>query len=160
MKFRKIPFIFLAMFLFGLSTNSFASNGYFGAGYSAKSKALAGAGVAMPLDSMDAAVNPANMVWVGNRLDLGLSLFSPMRDYTVSGSPSGFPGTFGLAPGSVESDGKTFFIPNFGRNWMLGEKASIGVSVYGNGGMNTEWTATNVDPAGMGTYGAGTAVWT
>ena len=39
-----------------------ATNGYFGNGYGIKSKGMAGAGVAMPLDAMDATINPANMV--------------------------------------------------------------------------------------------------
>ncbi len=132
-----------------------ATNGYFAHGYGIKSKALGGAGVAMPLDAMDAAVNPANMVMVGQEWDLGLTWFSPQREYTVSGAPSGFPGTFGLVPGNFESESNHFFIPSVAANWMLSEDASLGLTVYGNGGMNTDWRASKV--GGVGTYGAGDA---
>jgi len=50
-----------------------ATNGYFAHGYSIKNKALAGAGTALPTDSLTATTNPAGMAFVGNRVDLGLS---------------------------------------------------------------------------------------
>lgn len=59
----------------------------------------------------------------------------------MTGSPSGFPGTFGLAPGTVESASKYFPIPSLGANWKVGEKSSFGISAYGNGGMNTNYAA-------------------
>lgn len=132
------------MMIFGfVAGNAYATNGYFAHGYSTKNKALAGAGVALPLDSLVAATNPAGMVFVGKRYDFGLTFFNPNREYTVTGSPSGSPGTFGLAPGTVESDSNWFIIPSLGANWMLDENSSIGVSIFGNGGMNTDYdTAT------------------
>lgn len=126
-----------------------ATNGYFAHGYGTKNKGLAGGGVALSQDAMAAATNPAGMVTVGDRMDLGLAIFSPSpRSYTVTGAPSGFPGTFGLAPGTYESDNDFFLIPHFARNWMLDSDSSVGVSVYGNGGMNTEY-------AGPGPFGGG-----
>jgi long-chain fatty acid transport protein len=120
--------------------SAYATNGYFAHGYSIKNKAMAGAGVALPLDSMSASMNPAGMVFVGNRVDLGLSLFSPRRSYEVKGMPSGFPGTFGLAPGKVDSDSESFIIPYLGANRMLGSgNGAVGISLYGNGGMNTDY---------------------
>ena len=54
-----------------------------------------------------------------------------------------FPGTFGLAPGEVESDIKYFPIPAFGASWDAGENGAFGLALYGNGGKNTNWpTAT------------------
>jgi len=118
---------------------AFATNGYFAHGYGAKSKALAGGGSALPQDAMIAADNPAGMVKVGERMDLGLTLFSPStRGYTVTGNPSGFP-AFGLEPGTWDSDNDFFLIPHFAYNWMLNADSSVGVTVYGNGGMNTEY---------------------
>ena len=116
-----------------------ATNGYFAHGYSIKTKALAGAGVALPLDALANSTNPAGMALVGDRLDFGLSFFNPNREYTVKGQPSGYPGTFGLAPGTVESDSEWFIIPAIGFNKMLNEKHALGVSVFGNGGMNTDY---------------------
>ena len=121
------------------SSAAFATNGYFGNGYGVNDQALGGAGVALPQDSLDAAVNPANMVFLGKRYDLGLTFFNPNRQYTVTNPPSGFPGTFGLAPGTVKSDSKGFLIPSLGANWMINEKSSVGISIFGNGGMNTNY---------------------
>lgn len=118
--------------------NAFATNGYFSNGYSLESKSMAGAGVALPQGSLDAASNPASMVFVGKRIDVGFSFFNPNRKYTVTGNPSP-PPALGLTQGSVDSDAKWFIIPSFGFNWMIDEKSSVGVSIYGNGGMNTDY---------------------
>jgi long-chain fatty acid transport protein len=85
------------------------------------------------------------MVWVGNRLDLGLDIFMPSRDAERSGA--GFP----TLNGKVESDKPTFYIPEFGYNRMLRSDLSVGVTVYGNGGMNTSY------PEGNFNCGAGPA---
>lgn len=148
----------LGAMLLGLAFSPLAgaTNGYFAHGYGIKSKALAGAGVAMPMDAMDASTNPANMVFVGNQWNLGLTWFSPRREYTVRGAPTGFPGTFGQVPGNFESESNNFFIPNVAANWMLSDDSSVGITVYGNGGMNTDWKASDIG-GGIGVYGAGDA---
>ena len=148
LKYLQSPLIALAL---ALPATSFATNGYFSHGTSVAEKGMAGAGNAYSQDTMAAANNPAGMVLQGDRLDVGLALFAPMRSYTVSGTPSG--GGFSLANGTVESDNELFVIPQFGYNWMLNDESSIGVSVFGNGGMNTEYPAGT----GPGTFGAGTA---
>ncbi|MCW9057363.1 MAG: outer membrane protein transport protein [Gammaproteobacteria bacterium] len=118
-----------------------ATTGYFSQGYGTKSKGMAGTGAALSQDAMAAAVNPAGMAFVGDRMDLGVALFSPRREYEVTGMPSGAPGSFGLEPGKVESDSEWFLIPHFGRNWTIDADSSFGVTVYGNGGMNTDYPA-------------------
>ena len=142
----------------------FATNGYFAHGYGTKNKGLAGGGIALPQDAMHAATNPAGMVFVGDRMDLGLALFSPRREYTVTGMPSPPPPppffTFPLEPGSVESDSEYFLIPHFARNWMLTPDSSFGITVYGNGGMNTDYPAhanpiRSAGGCGTGTFCAG-----
>ena len=127
-----------AAVLFSIST-AYATNGYFSHGYSIQSKAMAGSNVALPLDSLEAAVNPAGMVFVGKRYDFGISFFKPNREYRVKGNPSGNPGTFGLSPSTVGSDSLWCVIPYFGANWMLSNEDSVGVSFYANGGMNTDY---------------------
>ncbi len=122
------------------SNAAFATNGYFSHGFGVNDQAMAGAGVALPQDSLDAAVNPANMVFLGKRYDLGIAFFNPNRQYTVSGTPTGAPpAAFPLALGTVKSDSKWFVIPSFGANWMLDADSSVGLSVFGNGGMNTNY---------------------
>ena len=128
-----------------------ATNGYLIHGIGTRAKALAGAGVAFPQDALAPGTNPAGLAFVDERYDAGLGLFSPERRYTVSGLPSG-PPQFGLLPGTVESDSEQFFVPNFGGVWKLSQGRSIGLAVYGQGGMNTDYpTATffGTSPTGV-----------
>ena len=118
---------------------AFATNGYFSHGYGTHYKGLAGAGAALHLNSLAPATNPAAMAFLGPRFDASLGLFNPNRFYSVTGNPSGYPGTFGLTPGEVESDSRYFPIPGLGANWSVGETGAFGVALYGNGGMNTDW---------------------
>ena len=111
-----------------------ATNGYFSHGYGMKSKGMAGAGIAMAQDSLAAAINPAGMAMLGGRVDFGIDWFRPTRDAEIVGSI--FP-VNGSLNGNDKSD---FFIPEFGYNTMLNPNLSLGVSVYGNGGMNTSYT--------------------
>jgi long-chain fatty acid transport protein len=120
----------------------FATDGYFANGYGTPCKALAGACVALHLSTLSPAINPAAMAFVGKRYDLGVEYFNPNRDYSVTGSPSGYPGTFGLAAGTVTSDSTGFVVPSLGGNWKAGESSTLGLAIYGNGGMNTDYNAT------------------
>jgi len=151
LKYLQSPLIALAL---ALPATSFATNGYFSHGTSIAEKGLAGAGNAYSQDAMSAANNPAGMVLQGDRLDVGLALFAPMRSYTVTDDGTG-PGMVPLVPGTYESENELFVIPQFGYNWMLNSESSIGVSVYGNGGMNTEWAGSG--PGTGGPYHVGTA---
>jgi long-chain fatty acid transport protein len=141
----KIRFKYFSIALVALTfpASVWATNGYFTHGVSTAEKGLAGAGVAFSQDTLAAGNNPAGMVWQGKRYDVGGALFAPMRNYDVSGSPSGAPGSFGLSPGKEDSDNESFLIPQYGQNWMLDDESSIGVSVFGNGGMNTEYGGSN-----------------
>jgi long-chain fatty acid transport protein len=119
-----------------------ATNGYLIHGIGTRAKALAGAGVAFPQDALAPGTNPAGLAFIGERYDAGMGLFSPRRQYTVSGFPSG-PPQLGLLPGTVQSDSEVFFVPNFGASWKLSDGSSVGLAVYGQGGMNTDYpTAT------------------
>ena len=120
-----------------------ATNGYFQHGYGLKAKGMAGAATAMAVDSFGGANNPASMVWVGNRIDFGADLFSPRRGAERSGS-SPF---LGPVDGSVDSDSKYFVIPEFGYNRMLNPDLSLGVTVYANGGMNTDYQGGQIPAA-------------
>ena len=66
----------------GFVATASATNGYFSHAYSIKNKGMAGAGVAAPVDAMVPATNPAGLTEVGDRLDLGLTIFNPNRKYT------------------------------------------------------------------------------
>jgi long-chain fatty acid transport protein len=116
-----------------------ATDGYFQLGYGTAQNGMAGAGAAMSLNTMSPATNPAGNAWVTG-YDLGLAVFNPNREFTVTGAPSGYPGTFGLAPGTVKSGTSVFLMPSIGANWKLSDKMTLGVAIYGNGGMNTSYS--------------------
>lgn len=140
--------------------SAFATNGYFSHGYSTAEKGLAGAGAAHSSDSLASATNPAGLVKVGSRMDVGAAIFNPNRQYTIEGTPSGATGSFPLAPGTYESDHDFFLIPHIGYNSMLDDTSSWGIAAYGNGGMNSSYSADAVNngPGNPpGTFGGGTA---
>ena len=123
----------------GLMTQLFATGGYFRHGYGIKYGALAGAGTALSLSTFGAASNPAGLAFIGTRYDVNFAYFNPSRQFTVTGNPSGFPGTFGLAPGVTKSESNGFPMASLGANWMLNDKMAIGAALFGNGGMNTDY---------------------
>lgn len=117
-----------------------ATNGYFAHGTGIKTRALAGAGVAFPQDAMASATNPAGMAFVGDRYDVGFVIFSPDRGYSASGSlANGNGGAFTIGPDTQDSGDNIFLFPSFGINKMITERDAIGLSVYGNGGLNTTY---------------------
>lgn len=142
MKMKKIAALLFAV---GVSAPAFATNGYFSHGYGMKAKGMAGAATATASDAMGGANNPASMVFAGDRLDVGIDWFSPKREASRTGS------TFGggtTADFSEKSGSNNFLVPEFGYNMMLGEKMSLGITVYGNGGMNTDYNSGTAIPAG------------
>jgi len=121
---------------------AYSTNGYMSHGYGIASKAMAGAGMALPQDALSAFNNPAGLTRLDKRVDAELELFSPDRwykanaDFTPPPSPS-------VPPGKYKSDNDLFLIPGFGVNLPLSESDAIGIALAGQGGMNTEYdTAT------------------
>lgn len=132
MKLTKLLAVCMLSYL-AVST-SWATNGTFNHGVGQKSQGMGGAGIAYPQDSLAAGTNPAGMVMVGNRMDAGLTIFRPVRDAKRTGSLiTAFDGNFD------GNDTELFPIPEFGYNKMINETTSFGVSVFGNGGMNTDY---------------------
>ena len=135
-----------------LACSLYATDGYFSLGYGTKHLGLAGAGVALSLSPLGVATNPASLAFLGTRYELSLALFNPNREYTISGNPSGYQGTFGLAPGTIQSDSRAFLMPAVGASWQLNDSLSLGFALYGNGGMNTNYptnTFYGTSPTGV-----------
>ncbi|MBI5108102.1 MAG: outer membrane protein transport protein [Rhodocyclales bacterium] len=134
------------------STMAFATDGYFAHGYGMKAKGMGGAATAMASDSMGGANNPASMVWAGDRFDIGVDFFSPKRKISRSGA------TAAGMNGEATSDSNLHYVPELGFNKMLGWDMSFGVTVYGNGGMNTDYPGDQNAGAGSTCAGFG-ATW-
>lgn len=122
----------LCIALLVAATGVQATDGYFSHGYGMKAKGRGGASIAMTGDAFGGANNPASMVRTGDRIDLGVDFFSPQRESSRSGLGPGL-------DGRVKSDKDFFPVPEFGYNHMLADNMALGVTVYGNGGMNTDY---------------------
>ena len=119
-----------------------ATDGYFSHGYGMQAKGRGGASTAMTTDAFGGAVNPATMAFAGDRLDVGLDWFRPDRSASRSGSAGGTGALDGSANGNETQD---FFIPELGYNKMLSPDLSLGITIYGNGGMNTNYQGGQLD---------------
>lgn len=113
----------LVMVLFGAGGQSaMATQGTFPHGYGVKSEGMGGVAIALAQDALVGATNPAGMVWVGNRVDLGAA-------FLLVDNGAYFAGT--QYDGSA--DKSLYIIPQLGANWMIDPVSSLGVSVVGNG---------------------------
>jgi long-chain fatty acid transport protein len=138
MKTRTVMFLLVAVAV-AVAPAAFATNGYFLHGIGTGSKAMAGATVALPQEALDADTNPAAGVFVERGYSFSLALFSPDRQYTIKGNPSGVPQTFGLTPGTVSSESKYFPMPAAGFNFRPNDRSAVTVNFTAHGGMNTDY---------------------
>lgn len=122
----------LCIALLVAATGVQATDGYFSHGYGMKAKGRGGASIAMTGDAFGGANNPATMAFAGDQIALGLDAFSPRREATRSGLGPGLDGT-------SKSGSNWFPVPEFAWNRMLTEELALGVTLYGNGGMNTDY---------------------
>ncbi|WP_297528016.1 OmpP1/FadL family transporter [Thiohalobacter sp.] len=120
-----------------------ATNGYFKIGYGTKNRGMAGAGIAFSQDAMASAINPAGIAQVGNRMDVGVELFSPLRDARLDATRMG-----GADTGKVDSAATVFAIPHAGFAFNMGNM-TVGLSIAANGGMNTRYNS-NIYTNAMG----------
>ncbi len=156
----------LATGALAFSASALATNGYFTHGVGTASKGMAGTGVGSNADmgAIMTASNPALGVFVDDRWEAGLSIFSPRRSYeagpsTLNGgvidlggcsptSPEFCLPSHTITPGKIDSDSEWFPIPYVAKNWSLANGGNITGAFYGRGGMNTDW-----DDAGASAVG-------
>ena len=130
-----------------LAPAAYATDGYFSHGYGMKAKGRGGASTAMTTDAFGGAVNPATMVFAGDRFDVGVDWFRPDRSMSRTGSTGAGAGLGGPIDASLDgNETQNFAIPELGYNKMLNPNLSLGVTVYGNGGMNTDYKGGTVPP--------------
>lgn len=129
----------LIVLLILIAPAAFATNGYFTHGTGTLNKAMAGAGVALPQETIDAANNPAAAAFLDRGYSASLALFSPDRSYTIKGNPSGYPMTMGLTAGSVTSGSKYFPMPSFAANFRPSDASAVAFSLVAKGGMSTNY---------------------
>ena len=114
-------------------TSVFATNGYFLIGFGAKSRGMGGVGVAYGQDGMAAAFNPAGMIDVDSRFDIGGELFMPKRAV--------YHDSVNL-PADETSKGDFFLLPSMGGISHVNPDFAWGVAVVG-AGLGTKYNQAN-----------------
>ena len=114
-----------------LAGSAWATDGYFPHGYGMKSLGMGGVSMAMIDNAFAGANNPATASFAGNRLDVGVNLFMPRRGASRTDA--------GPMNGMVESESPSFIVPELGYTTQINDRLAAGVTVYGNGGMNTDY---------------------
>lgn len=108
----------------------YATNGMNDIGVGAKSKGMGGVGIALPQDAFAAAHNPAGMVYLGCRYDLGLGyVFQDAYESAVTTST-------GFIPFRFKSD-EGLWYPEIAFNWNYIPCQSLGVTAYIYGAIDT-----------------------
>ncbi|MDD4967160.1 OmpP1/FadL family transporter [Halothiobacillus sp.] len=124
-----------------------ATNGYFSHGYGVKSMGMGGSGVALPNDSaMIIATNPAGITETGTQVNFDISWFHPVRGYSQTSNS-------GMFDASAESNSNNFYIPELSASYAINDTSSIGIAIYGNGGMNSDYSSTATSLFGAGNTG-------
>jgi len=118
-----------------VSLTAQATNGYFTHGTSVRAQGMAGTAMAMAHDSLTVAVNPASLAELDSeqQVDLGVTYFKPVREAEISGNGYGIDGEYDA------NDSKAFWMPELGYAKRVNDRISLGLAVYGNGGMNTNY---------------------
>lgn len=135
-----------------LSMPAKAGMGYFLVGYGPYANQTAGTSTAIGLDAFAGAINPAKLTSVENRVDLGAVIFMPHRTIKRTGSndprvdPIDAFDSDDTYDFSSTSENELFFIPDGGLAMRINDRWSWGITVYGNGGLNTEYTDDSGEP--------------
>lgn len=130
--------LLLGMIASGISRQALAGGGYFALGYGHLGKQMAGAVTAVAGDAFAGASNPAKLTTAGNRLELGLELLNPRRKIKRTNA-SGAASIYNLAS---TSRNPFYVVPDFAYSRQVNEDLALGVAVFANGGLNSEYTKT------------------
>ena len=128
---RKFSLLLEAAALCLTASSAHATDGYFLNGTGAKAKGEAGVAIALPQDALSIAANPAAATELGHRLDAGFEIFIPSRSAIITGNGAGLSGSYS------GNGANPFVLPEIGYVRPLSDRVSVGIAIYGNGGMNT-----------------------
>lgn len=128
-----------------ISGQCFATEGIAQHGYDAITKGRAGAGAAWGDHPSSIAINPALIAGAPARWELTGTVLNISRGYEAN--PGG-----NVAPGENRSSRDWFVIPGVGITKPISGTTTLGLAVYGNGGVNTTYQ-TSPGPFGGGKTG-------
>jgi long-chain fatty acid transport protein len=117
---------------------AYATNGMAPTGIGQIHKAMGGAAAANPQNTLSMGTNPATASFIDDGYDVGAEIFVPDREVRFEGLEQlGLPiGANGTYDGNHK---KAFLVPEGGYKKTLANGLSLGVAVYGNGGMNSDY---------------------
>lgn len=128
----------VALAVAAFHAGALAVNGALPGGNGIKNAAMGGASIALPLDAVAAANNPAGMAFVPSSTTFGLQVFRghSSADYVL--------------PGNHLENRQTELVPEGGVNWHINSAVAAGVSISGAGaGSDYGQPALPVPGAGM-----------
>ena len=121
----------------------YATNGMAPTGLGQVHEAMGGAAVGNPQNTTTLMTNPAAGSFIDDGFDVGLEIFIPDRSAKSNFDPS-------LPPFSGNGK-KNFLIPEAAYKKSVG-KYALGISMYGNGGMNTKYKDSPKFPTPNGPF--------
>ena len=148
-KIRSAVGFFWGLLLLSATSTAFAGGGYFVLGYGPYAHQTAGTATAIGFDGFAGSSNPAKFAFVNDRLDLDVLAFMPYRRIERTGSDT--PYDF-----SSKSRNSFFLLPEIGYSSRINGRWTWGITIYGNGGLNTEYRddtgipGTNANPEKCG----------
>ena len=135
---KKLILFYYSIFIFILFSTSLGVIAQNTVGYGPRSKSMAGAGTAIIENSLWGNVNPGGLVFLGQKIGLGIAVSKPNASYLVIGDATSFDQSYtgqwplGIHTGLVEADSKTNIVPQIGVNMALDKENALGISIYGN----------------------------
>ena len=126
--------------LFG-SAKSLAVNGTFDYGFSEITRGMAGAGSALPQDSIITAIDPAGLVRLKKQLDVGGTLYLPDEGYNADNVSAPTPpiGSIIVAPGKGINRLSLLALPDIGINIPIDDRSAFGVALYSLAGVGVKF---------------------
>jgi len=107
-----------------MSNAVWATNGFIPHGFGIKAKGMGGASIAYQEETHGASWNPAGLAFIGNRFDFEELDRQADNDF---------------------SQKEYFIMPELGLNVILKDKMNLGLLVYGNAGMHSHQSETEID---------------
>lgn len=131
-----------ALCVFAIATGpapTHASGGFLSNGYGPVTRMMGGVSAALTDDAYAGASNPAKLTAMDSRFDLGMEVSLPNRTIERTGADS-FGGIYNMTSKSRNS---VFYVPEGAYARRVNEDFAWGVTVYGTGGQNHEFSDDN-----------------
>ncbi len=138
--------VFVACFVF--SGSAYAANGTRELGFSSRDSAMAGATTASPYDTSCLVKNPAELIWIGNRVD---GMYQNIITHGVSMDTEGPFGPFGLSAVGRKQDSTVTYLPgaDVGVSYRIPgmdkHPVSVGLGIFTMAGLAADFPSSRIN---------------